>query len=94
MGYGSGKLDMSHSFTSYLGAGNLNAAALADLAFKAYLLVFSAVTFPVLGWTEDSFAEQTVSFRLLGAVVYGFRLFNNAVRPASYLFGRCKTDFY
>ena len=93
MGNRSSKLDMTHTLTSYLSACNFNAAALADFALETDLLILTAVTFPVLCRSEDSFAEKTVSLRLLGSVIYGFGSFNNAVRPASDLFGGCKTDF-
>ena len=91
---GGGKLNAAHTLTPYLAACYLNAAALAGLSLKAYFLVLSAGTFPVLGRSEYSFAEKSVSFGLLGAVVYGFGTGNHAVAPFSDLFGRSKTDFY
>ena len=41
-------------------------------------LVFAAVALPVLGWAENLGAEKPVTFRLEGAVVDGFRLFDLA----------------
>ncbi len=94
MGHGSGKLNMTHTLAANLCARYFNAAAVAYLALEAYLFVFSAVTFPVLGRSKDPFAEKTVALRLLGSVVYGLRSFHNAVRPGSDLFGGRQTDFY
>ena len=84
---------MTHSLSSYSCSCDLNAAAVADLALEADLLELTAVALPVLCRSEDPFAEKTVSLRLLGSVIYGFGSFNNAVGPASDLFGRCKTYF-
>ena len=61
--------------------GDLHAAAVADLALVADLLVLAAVALPVLGGSEDALAEQAVPLRLQGAVVDGLRLFDLAVRP-------------
>ena len=74
MRYGRGKLDVTHALASYLGTGDLNAAALAYLALETYLLILTAVTLPVLCWSEDLFAEQTLSLGLECAVVDGFGL--------------------
>ena len=79
VGAGSSKSNVTHTLTSYLCTGNFNAAALADLALKADLLILTAVTLPVLGRTKDPFAVKAVSFGLLCSVVDGFRLFNSAV---------------
>ena len=84
---------MTHAFTSYPCPCYLNAAAVAYFSLEAYLLEFTAVTFPVLGRSEDFFAEKTVFFGLLGTVSDGLGLGHLAVRPFSYLIGRSKTDF-
>ena len=77
---------MAHSLASYLRAGNLNSAAVADLSLKAYFLELSAVAFPVFSRSENSFTVKTVPFRLLGSVIYSFRTLNSAVRSATDLF--------
>ena len=79
----SGKLDVTHTLTSYLGTGNFNAAAFADLALEADLLVLSAVALPVLAGSEYLLTEQSVLFRLHCSVVDGLRLFYLAVGPLS-----------
>ena len=93
--YGCCKLDMAHSLASYVLLRDNYAAALAYLAFKVLLLlVLSAVAGPVLSRSKDPFAEKTVLFRLLGAVIYSFRAGHLTVRPFSDLFGRSERDFY
>ena len=85
---------MAHSLSSYSCPCYLNAAAVTYFALEAYLLELSAVTLPVLCWSENSLAEKTVALRLLGSVIYSFRSFNCAVRPASDLLGGRKTYLY
>ena len=53
---------------------HLPAALLADDAFIAYSLVAAAMTFPVLGRSENLFAEKTIAFWFLSTIVDGFRL--------------------
>ena len=85
---------MTHSLTSYLGSCYLNAAALADLSSESDLLILSAVTLPVLGRSEDLFAEQAFDLGLLSAVVYGFGSLDHAVGPLSDRIGGCETYLY
>ena len=59
MRYRSGQLDRAHTLAAHLGAGYLNAAALAYLALVAYPLVLSAVAFPVLLRPENTLAEKS-----------------------------------
>ena len=89
---GSGKLDVSHTFSSYFRAGNFYAALIADNALIAYSFVLTAMAFPVLCRSENPFAEKTVSFGFLRTVVDCFGLRNFAVRPASDFFGRSYAD--
>ena len=53
------QFDMAHAFPADTGLGDFNAAAVADHALVADLLVLSAGALPVLGRTENAFAEQT-----------------------------------
>ncbi len=76
-----GQLDVAHPLTAHLGAGDLDAAALADDALEADPLVLAAVALPVAGRTEDLLAEEPVLLRLQGAVVDGLRLLDLAVGP-------------
>ena len=78
---GGSQIDVAHALTAHLGAGDFHAAAVADLALIADLLILAAVALPVLGGPENALAEQAVPFRLQGAVVDGLRLFHLAVGP-------------
>ncbi len=81
VGDGRGQLDVAHPLTTHLGAGHLDAAALADDALEADALVLAAVALPVAGRTEDLLAEEPVLLRLEGAVVDGLGLLDLAVGP-------------
>ena len=81
VGDGSGELDVAHAVAAHLGGDDLDAALFADDAAVLHALVFAAVALVVLHGAEDLGAEETVAFRLEGAVVDGFGLFDFAVRP-------------
>src|SRR5262249_35740665 len=76
-----GQLDVPHPLAADLGAGHLDATALADDALEADPLVLTAVTLPVPGGTEDLLAEQPVLLRLQGPVVDRLGLLDLAVGP-------------
>ena len=92
VGHWSGQFDVAHTLTAHLGLGHLNATALTNDAFVADTLVLAAGTFPVAGWSEDALTEQAVAFRLQGAVVNGFRLFDLALGPTADVVGSGKTN--
>ena len=73
--------------------GDLDAAAVADLALIADALVLAAVALPVLGGTKNPLAEQAVALRLQGAVVDGLRLLDLAVGPLANLLRGGEADF-
>ena len=72
---------MSHPVAANLGTGHFNAALVADDSLVADPLIFSAMTLPVFDGAKDSFAEQSVRFRLQCSVIDGFRLFYFPIRP-------------
>ena len=82
MAHGGGQLDMAHALAAHLALRDLDAAAVADLALEADLLILAAVALPVLGGSEDALAEQAVALGLEGSVIDGLRLFDFAVGPA------------
>ena len=84
MGYGSSKLNVTHTLAANLFGGYLNSALLADLTLEANSLVLTAKTFPVLGRAKDSFAEQAVALRSLSTVVDRLSLGYLTVRPRTY----------
>ena len=92
VGDGGGQLDVAHALPADLGPGDFDAAAVADLALVADLLVLAAVALPVLGGSEDALAEQAVPLRLQGAVVDGLRLFHLAIGPGADLLRRGHAD--
>src|SRR5919107_1340637 len=87
-----GQLDVAHALTAHLGAGHLDAAALADDALEPDPLVLAAVALPVPGGTEDLLAEEPVLLRLEGAVVDRLRLLHLAVGPLTDLVGGRQAD--
>ena len=89
---GRGELDMAHALAADLGARDLDAAAVADLALVADLLILAAVALPVLGGPENALAEQAVALRLQGTVVDGLRLLYLAVGPLADHFRRSDAD--
>ena len=86
------KLDMPHALAAHLGAGHLDAAAVADDALELDLLVAPAVALPVLLRSKDLLAEQPIALRLERAVVDRLRLLYLAVAPGANLVGRRDTD--
>jgi hypothetical protein len=56
-----GELDVAHALTAHLGAGDLDAAALADDALEADALVLAAVALPVAGGPKI-FSQNRPSF--------------------------------
>ena len=73
MSYRYDELYVSHTFTANLLFGNLYAASVANDAFVPDAFVFTAMTFVIFYRTENTFAEQSVSLRLICTVVDGFR---------------------
>ena len=90
---GRGQLNVAHALTTNLCLGDLDTAAIADLALVADALVLAAVALPVLGRSKNALAVQAVTLRLQGAVVDGFGLFDLAVAPSADLLRGGKADF-
>ena len=86
------QLDVAHALTADLGAGDLDAALVANLTLVADALVLAAVAFPVLGRSKNALAVQAVALRLQGAVVDGFGLGDLAVAPGTDLVRGGKAD--
>ena len=72
---------MAHPLAADFRARDLDAAAIADHAFEANALIFTAVAFPIFGWAEDLLAEEPVAFGLQRAVVNRLRFLDFAERP-------------
>ena len=82
VGDGGGEGDVAHPLAADFGAGDFDAAAVADHAAVADALVLAAEAFPVFGGAEQPLAKQPVFFGAEGAVVDGFGLGDFAVGPA------------
>ena len=82
----SSQLNVAHPLTADTGLRDFNTAAIADHTLIADLLVLSAGALPVLGRTEDTLAEQTVTFRFLGTIVDSLRFLDFAIRPLTNTF--------
>ena len=63
------ELDVAHPFSADVLACDFHAAPVADNAFVLNPLIFSAVTLPVLGRTENCLTEEAFEFGPEGAVV-------------------------
>ncbi len=83
---------MAHPLTANFGAGDFDAALIADRAGVADALVLAAVALPVLGGTEDALAEEAAVLRLQRPVVDGLWLGDFAVGPAANAFRRGEHD--
>ncbi len=88
VGHGRGQADVAHALPPHLGAGDLDAAAIADHAPVADALVLAAEALPVLGGAEQPLTEQPVLLRAERAIVDGLRLGHLAVGPAENLLRR------
>ena len=79
---------MAETFTPDLGLDNFNTALFTDHTAVLHAFVFSAVTFVILGGTENLRTEQTFSLGLECPVVDGFGFFDLTERPLPDLFRR------
>ena len=92
VGNGDHKFDVTHTLTADLLLGNFNTATVADNTLVADTFIFATVALPVARGAEDTLAEQAITFGLVGAIVYGFRLGHLAIGATLDGLGRRKTD--
>ncbi len=64
-----GEVDVAHPLATDAGVSHFHPATVADDALVLRALVLAATTFVVPLGTEDAFAEETVLFRTVGAIV-------------------------
>jgi hypothetical protein len=67
---------VTHALTTYFFLCYFYTTTVTNDSFVTDTLVFTAMTFVILYRTEDFFAEKTIAFWLVCAVVDGFRLQN------------------
>ena len=70
------QIDVSKAFPADFARDNLDSTFFTDNPPVLHALVFTAVTFVILGRTKDLGTEKPVTFRLESPVIYGFRLFH------------------
>src|SRR6516162_6143515 len=86
------QLDMPHAVASDFREGHLHATLLADDPAILHALVLAAQALVILDRTEDSSAEQAVTFGFERAVVDRLRLLDLAERPGVNSFGTGDRD--
>src|SRR5579863_3656146 len=89
---GRSQLNVTEALAPHLRQRNFHAALVADDAAVLHALVLAAEALPVGYRAEDAGTEQAVALRLEGAIVYGLRFGDFAMRPAPDFFGRGKAD--
>lgn len=92
MGYRRCQLDVSHALTPHLGLNDFHPAFFTHHAPVFHAFVLAAVTFVILGGSENLGAEQSVPLRFERPVINGFRFFDLPMGPLSNLVGRGKAD--
>ena len=92
MSHRNNQLDVSGTLTTNLLLCYLDTTSITDDTFITDTLVLTAGTLIVLCRTEDALAEQTVTLRLIGTVVDGFRFGNLTEATLEDIFGRSKSD--
>ena len=74
MADGHGQFDVAHALAAYAGESHFNTATVTHDPFVTDAFVFTAVALIILYRTENTLAEQPISFRFVGTVVDGLRL--------------------
>ena len=78
--------DVATTLATHFLLSNLHTAMITSDTFITDTLVFTTITFIVLGRTKNALTEQTITLRLVGAVVNSFWLQHFAVRILQNLF--------
>ena len=88
-----GQFNVPHTLATDAAMRNFNAATVASHPLIFHTAIFTAVAFPVFFRAENLFAEQTVAFRTVGAVIDRFGFFNFALRIFANFFRIREADF-
>jgi len=94
MRYRSGQVNVSKPLSTHLGWDNFYTTFLTDNPAVFHTLIFAAITLVILSRTEDFSAEEAVTLRLEGTVVYCLRFLHFSERTLSYLLRRRDGDTY
>ena len=87
------QFDVAHALTAHFGLGHFDAALLADHTAVFQALVLTAQALVIFYRSENTGAEKTVTLRLEGTVVDGFRLFHFTERPGTDHVWRSQRNF-
>src|SRR3989338_4600857 len=90
MGDGSGEFNVPHAFSSHDRTSNFHTTLITDNPFISYPAIFSAVTLPILGGTENTFIKKAIFLRFLRTIIDRFRFSYLSVRPIQNALGRSK----
>src|SRR5690606_37138229 len=85
--------NVAHALTADARVRHFHAAAVADHALVLHAAVLAASALPVLFRAKDAFAEQTVFFRPVRAVVDRLGLLHFAERPTADVVRTGEADF-
>ena len=66
---------MPHSFSTHFRTGYFDTTTITNNPFIAHTFIFTAMAFPVLCWTKNSFAKQPIFFWFQCTVIDRFRFF-------------------
>src|SRR5574344_3169328 len=92
MSYRNDQFYMSGTFTTNFLFCYFHSTSITDYTFITYTFVFTARTFIILRRTKNTLAEQTVTFRFVYTIIYGFRFCNLTKRIFQDFFRRSKSD--
>src|SRR5579859_1838580 len=83
---------MAHTLAPYFRACYFNTTLITDNPLKTDSFIFTAVTLPVLGWSKDAFAEETILFWFERTIIDGFRFRYLTIAPTTNLLRTGKAD--
>ena len=76
MSHRGSQLNKTHPVATDAGLCNFYTTALADNPSMAHPFVLTTMAFPILSWSKDALAKQTIHFWFEGAVINSFWLGN------------------
>src|SRR5688572_22770323 len=92
MNNGHHQFDVTHTLTTHFLFSNLNTATVTNDTLVTDTFVFSVVTLIIFNRSDNTLAEQTITFRFVGTIVNGFRFKNLTVAAFQDRIRRSKPD--
>ncbi len=68
------KIDVTYSVSTYFFLSYFYTTTVTDNSFVTYSFIFTTSTFKIFYWSENTFAEKTITLRFVRSVVDSFRL--------------------